>query len=646
MSLNYKEDRVMKNITYEFKTYHTLVVGSGASGYCAADRLWQYGVHEIALVTENRLWGTSRNAGSDKQTYYKLSLAGEEDSPLKLADTLFAGGCMDGDHALCEAALSSQAFFKLTELGVPFPHDRYGEYVGYKTDHDPNRRGTSAGPYTSRYMTEALERSVNEKGIPVLNHHQVIQILTKQNRIYGLLCLNKAKGNYCVLKCRNVIYATGGPASVYRDSVYPVSQAGASGIAFEAGAGGKNLTEWQYGMASLKPRWNVSGSYMQVLPRMVSTDSEGQDEREFLMEHFKTREEMLAMIFLKGYQWPFDAAKVVKGSSVIDLLVYRERCERGRRIWLDYSRNPGEKPVDFSLLPDEVRSYLKQAGVNQDTPYLRLLHLNEPAAAFYLEHGIDLKTEKLEIAVCAQHNNGGLSVDTWWQTEIKGFFAIGEVAGTHGVCRPGGSALNSGQVGAIRSASYIAAHQEYGEDRADEATGELEEQIHARIRMGSCWGGKRAELEEIWKEATSRMSRNGAMVRSRKEIRKHLSWVDDTLCQIRLSQDCENNIEPKTGGLSFFYRCYDMLLSQKVFLTAMEDYCICGGKSRGSAVYADSLSTEMTADKNQASVVQEIFYNKKTGDCTVKWRTVRPVPLPNDFFEVVWKEYREKKLFD
>lgn len=65
----------------------------------------------------------------------------------------------NGEHALCEAALSCQGFFKLVELGVPFPHNVYGEYVGYKTDHDPNDRGTSVGPYTSRvYDREAWSR--------------------------------------------------------------------------------------------------------------------------------------------------------------------------------------------------------------------------------------------------------------------------------------------------------------------------------------------------------------------------------------------------------------------------------------------------------------------------------------------------------
>lgn len=48
-----------------------------------------------------------------------------------------------------------------------------------------------------------------------------------------------------------------------------------TGAALEAGAWGRNLTEWQYGLASLRPRWNVSGSYMQVLPRFLSTDADG-----------------------------------------------------------------------------------------------------------------------------------------------------------------------------------------------------------------------------------------------------------------------------------------------------------------------------------------------------------------------------------
>ena len=112
--------------------------------------------------------------------------------------------------------------------------------------------------------------------------------------------------------CRNLILATGGPAGIYSLSVYPMSQFGATGVALEAGAMGRNLTEWQYGLSSLRPRWNVSGSYMQVLPRFVSVDKDGK-EYDFLSDYVYSRPEMLSRVFLKGYQWPFDVRKLEKG---------------------------------------------------------------------------------------------------------------------------------------------------------------------------------------------------------------------------------------------------------------------------------------------------------------------------------------------
>ncbi|MBP5292884.1 MAG: FAD-binding protein, partial [Clostridia bacterium] len=131
-----------------------IIVGSGAAAYNAAVTLAEHGVTDLALVTEGRTDGTSRNTGSDKQTYYKLSLAGDSvDSVHEMAKDLFAPGCVDGDIALTEAALSTPCFLHLARLGVPFPTNAYGEYVGYKTDHDPRARATSAGPLTSKMMT-------------------------------------------------------------------------------------------------------------------------------------------------------------------------------------------------------------------------------------------------------------------------------------------------------------------------------------------------------------------------------------------------------------------------------------------------------------------------------------------------------------
>ena len=48
-------------------------------------------------------------------------------------------------------------------------------------------------------------------------------------------------------------------------------------------------------------------------------------------------------------------------------------------------------------------------------------------------------------------------MNLWWESvNLKHLFPLGEVNGSHGVYRPGGSALNSGQVAGFRTAEYIA----------------------------------------------------------------------------------------------------------------------------------------------------------------------------------------------
>ena len=106
----------------------------------------------------------------------------------------------------------------------------------------------------------------------------------------------------------------------------------AAALAIEAGATLSNMEEWQYGIASTEFRWNLSGTYQQVIPRYLSVDPDG-NEREFLYDALG--EEALGLIFLKGYQWPFDTRKL-DGSSKVDILV-AEQIKLGRRVYLDFT---------------------------------------------------------------------------------------------------------------------------------------------------------------------------------------------------------------------------------------------------------------------------------------------------------------------
>lgn len=626
-------------------TAHTAIVGSGAAGYNAAISLKKSGIDDLLVVSENRFGGTSRNTGSDKQTYYKLTLSGGvADSVEEMAKTLFEGKCADGDIALAEAALSVQGFMHLAGLGLPFPRNRYGEFVGYKTDHDPRERATSIGPYTSREMTNALEKEAQSLGIPFRDNALAIEILSDRKRVYGLLCLDTMTNLLFAVECENIVYATGGPAGIYLSSAYPESQHGATGIALKAGAWGRNLTEWQYGLASIKPRWNVSGTYMQALPRVYSTGRDLSGEREFLLDFFRDREAALGLLFLKGYQWPFDVRRAQNGSSIIDVLVYGELC-KGRRVFLDYTKDPGKGKIDFASLPEEARRYLERAGALVDMPIERLRIMNAPAISFYRDMGVDLEKESLEISLCAQHNNGGLAINLWWETSLKHLFAVGEVAASHGVYRPGGSALNSGQVGSLRAAQFIKEH--YSGKTAERQTFNalLEKAIgEAQTTIEKTRCGKET-AKAARKRLAGLMSQCAGAIRDKEKIEDLLAEIDRTIENFDEEIKCCGSTEVKD-----VFRLKDSLVTQKCCLDSMLNYLGRGGKSRGSAIYKFVGPKSATCnscgglpfredDGKLDGLVQEVEY--LGGKCRFHWREVRPIPARDDFFENVWRGYRE-----
>lgn len=632
------------------RRYGTLVIGSGCAGFNAADWLYDLGRRDVALITEGVYKGTSRNAGSDKQTYYKLSLAsGQPDSVGELARTLMGGIGVNADTALAEAAGSVKSFMKLVLLGVPFPQNEYGEYVGYKTDHDPRERATSAGPLTSRYMTECLERSVRGKGIPILNDMQAVRLIVREGRVYGLLALDLKQfdsGNpgFILFDCDTVILATGGPASVYSCSVYPESQTGATGMALEAGAPGANLQEWQYGLASVDFRWNVSGSYQQVLPRYIAVSPDGA-QREFLPEYLDDPFEAVNRVFQKGYQWPFDAGKIL-GSSLIDMIVHHETITLGNRVFLDFRRNPScVEEHGFGRLSPEAAGYLRKSGALSGTPVERLAIMNRPAIELYRRNRIDLYRQPLEIAVCAQHHNGGVAVDAYWQSALRGLYAAGEAAGTFGVYRPGGSALNSTQVGSMRAAEHIAFGRDAEEPRpaifADAARDSLGDFI---ARCLALRGKPPADVAPMMEEAGRLMSRCAAHVRDTDGMRKA-----QEILRRRLDGVFDRRPEGP-GGLGALLKYRDTLVTQLAVLSAMESAAdACG--SRGSALVLDPSGTALPrrlamyryAPPKDGHADQVMMTLATDGGFRSEFRPARPLPEPDEWFETVWNADRARR---
>ena len=593
------------------RIYKALVIGSGAAAYGCADWLYREDVTDIAVVTEGRLSGTSRNTGSDKQTYYKISMDGfTPDSPYKMASDMFSGGSCDGEKMYLEAVNSQRCFLRLCEYGVKFPTDSYGGYPGYKTDHDDTVRATSVGPLTSKKMTEKLERVVLERNkTPLFDNRLVIEILTRDGKAYGIKVLDTVTNETENIFAENVICATGAPACIYENSVYPVSQHGMTGVMLEAGVRMCNFTQWQYGMASVDFRWNVSGSFMQVVPRFVSVDENG-NEYEFLADYFEDIHEAYSFVFLKGYQWPFSYGRA-KESSKIDFAVHSE-TSKGRKVYLDYRKNPVS--FCFEKLSAEAKDYINSTNCMADTPFERLKKLNSKAIDVYLRQGINLETDMLRIAVCAQHNNGGVYTDSNFESDIKGLYVIGEAAGTFGLSRPGGSALNDTQVGGLVCARHI----------AKKADSTADESIYAAFTND---------------EADFTVDESISYAHFKKEMSKVASFKRDYEGCVKLLGEINEVLAAypkKHRSLCDYYRDNDMLISMKALLEAIVSELPETG-SRGGAVF---IKNSNVADENP----YYRDYLTVTKDGKAEYIRVSPVPYGQKPFEHYLSEIDENKI--
>jgi len=674
------ETRKVGSHTINIQRFNSVIVGAGAAGMNCAVHLCEFMRDKkvknpgsrIAVVTRGIGLGASRMSGSDKQTYYKMGTSPDvPDSAVEFSNSLTAAGCCHGDLALAEGINSLREFYHLVQLGVPFPHDSMGSYVGYKTDNDPYERATSAGPKTSRFMSECLQTQAERYGVNIFDGQEVVQLLSIgsgiSKRLAGVVTLdrNKSKGSDFTLNvylCRNLVLAAGGPGELYETTVYPKGQVGIHGLAFEAGLAAENLTESQFGLASIKFRWNVSGTYMQVVPRIFSTDANSSDEQEFLTGFFPTMSKMATNIFLKGYQWPFDPQKIENlQSSLIDVLVFNE-TQKGRRVYMDFRQNPvpgpSMKSFDLNDLEQEALHYLKNTGAMQPTPIERLAHMNPLAIDIYKENGIDLYTEPLEIAVCAQHNNGGFAVNRWWESNIPGTFIIGEIAGTHGVKRPGGSALNAGQTGGLRAAEYIV--NVYGPKPCDYDDKKIEERLRLCVEKLEKLVNSRSPLTpgKVMKDIRRRMTTSAGHIRQPDNAQRALA---DALSLYR-------NIESDGFQLDNKADLVDAVLARHLslasvgYLKAIVTLLSQGSGSRGSHLVLADDGIQIHPDvidkatgkplrfkpenTELRSSILRIEYDSSESDL-FRTKNVEPRPLPTErkAFEPAWQDYREGKIY-
>lgn len=638
-----------------------LVVGSGAAGLRAAVELKRRG-QNVMLATSGIGMGTSACSGSDKQTLHTASTRGHGDDYLNMATAIAAGGAMDQDVAYVESVGSNQALAGLQFMGLPIPQDRYGAALRYQTDHDEYGRATSCGPRTSRLMVKVLAEECKRLGIPVLSRASAVTLQTQtldgQTQAVGLfLATNDQSHNdygLSYVQFDAIVLATGGPGELYRDSVYPGKCHGSLGLALEAGLTLSNLTESQFGIGTSRDSfpWNLSGSYVQVVPHIYSVDDQG-EEHHFLADYFADMDSLCDAVFKKGYQWPFHAERTLHHqSSLVDLAIY-EQQQLGRSVYMDFRRNPEpcqDRVFDIHRLSGDARRYLDNNQALGELPIHRLEKLNPLAIELYRQNGTDLRREPLRFAMNNQHMNGGVEVDLWGQTSLKACYAIGELASTHGVTRPGGAALNAGQVFAVRVADHICHTSQSRLAPLDASVAETLTYLVAELRQALIPAQHKQTLADRRMQVQAQMS-------------DHIGFI----CHYPATLDAQNTLRSLSqqamyienpAQIASYFHWKQNTLAAAAIATALVDYMEKGGISRGARLICDKSGQLVPVAANQpleqfrhqgghdplANYKQLIQY--KGEEFTVQWRTVLPLEdVSHIYFEKNWPDFLNSDIY-
>jgi succinate dehydrogenase/fumarate reductase flavoprotein subunit len=278
--------------------------------------------------------------------------------------------------------------------------------------------------------------------------------------------------------------------------------------------------------------------------------------------------------------------------------------------------------------------------------------MNPGAIDLYKDRDIDITAEPLEIAVCAQHNNGGLAGNHWWESvNIKHLFPVGEVNGSHGVYRPGGSALNSGQVGSFRAAEFIA--NRYAEwELSREAVRGTAARVASEVLA---WIDKCRQAEFPWEADRDafqmRMSRAGAHIRSADELRKAVAAAWEQFQRIEAS-GCGST---KTRGLHEALKNRYLCFAHAVYLEAVLFAVESGVGSRGSAMVMrqDGTQVHRKLGDQWRIVPEDPDFREKVLETLVhgggkvenRWVDRRPIPESDLWFETAWARFRSGEVY-
>lgn len=377
----------MGKIDVEIMDSDVLIVGSGIAGLRAALEVSRLGKRAL-LVSKGPL-------GKANNTYLAGGLfafgADNANVQTHIEKTLKAGrGLNDRDLVEKFAKEAPSHVRELQGLGMTG--------TMHKTGLITRQSSLIGGPG----IAPPLLRACRESGVSHLEGIMVTHLVTQEQSCHGAIGFQKRNGAVFGFQSRAVLLATGGAGAIYSQNN---NAPGTTGDGYALGLGaGLELMDMEF--VQFYPLVRAKGGQARMIVPAILADLGKITNRwgEDLKEKYDLREKPIA-------------------------LASRDRLARA--LFEEISQGNG---MDGAINLD-LRD-VKDAAI----PFSK-------EAKEILKRNLSYHLAPVRIAPACHHTMGGLPIDMWGHTSIRGLFAAGEVAGgIHGANRMGGNALTESLV--------------------------------------------------------------------------------------------------------------------------------------------------------------------------------------------------------
>jgi L-aspartate oxidase len=372
--------------------YDYIIIGSGIAGLNTALLAREHG--SVLILTKGKI--------DDCNTRYAqggiAAAIGPGDSPiLHLRDTLAAGAGLCNPEAVTVLTREGpQRVANLIRWGVPFDTIEGHIALGREGAHSMPRILHAGGDATGQHIELTLAGLVARSDITVLEYTLATRLIVENEAIRAVETLNSATGKRETFAGRFVVIATGGAGQLYRYTTNPeVATGDGVALGFLAGARVMDMEFYQFHPTAL----SLEGAPTFLLSEAMR--GEGAILRDKVGHAFMPAYHPLADLAPRDVVSRAIAAEMEKAD--------------GGPVYLDISHLPA----------DRVQSRFP-------TIY-----------SFCRQYGLDITKEPVPVAPAAHYMMGGVKIDTWGRTNIRGLYACGEAAcsAVHGANRLASNSL-------------------------------------------------------------------------------------------------------------------------------------------------------------------------------------------------------------